>query len=58
MPNHRELHDHHRQAKNQQEQQVDQHKGRPTVLPCDVREAPHVSQTDGTSRGDEHEAQA
>ena len=57
-PAHRELHDHHRQAKNQQKQQVDQHKGRPTVLPCDVREAPHVSQADGTSRGDEHEAQA
>ena len=57
-PAHGQLHHHNRQAQNHQEQQIQQHKGRPAVLPRDVGKAPHVAQSNGAARRDKHKAQA
>ena len=56
-PAHGKLHGHDGQAHDDQEQQIDQHKGRAAVLPHDVGEPPDVAQADGAPGRDEHKAQ-
>ena len=43
----RKLHDDNRKAQAQQAGQIDQHEGRASVSTDDIRETPHVSQSDG-----------
>ena len=44
-------------AQNEQKYEINQYKGSTAVFPCDVREFPHIPQTDGTACGNEQEAQ-
>ena len=54
---HGELHDHDGQPQNDQEQQIDQHKGRSAVFARDVGKAPYIAQADGAPGGDQDESQ-
>ncbi len=55
-PAHGQLHDHHRQAQDHQEQQIDEHKGPAAILTGDIGEPPHISQPDGTACRDQQKA--
>ena len=57
-PAHGQLHHHDGQTQNDQKQQIQQHKSRSAIFPCDIGKAPHVAQADGAARRDEHKAQA
>ena len=53
---HSKLHAQHRQPKNGQKQQIDQHEQTAAVLSHQPRELPHVADADGTAGADEQES--
>ena len=57
-PAHGKFHDHDRHAEDDKKDQIDDDKGGAAVFSRDVRKAPHVSQADGASCGNEDEAEA
>src|SRR5699024_9391072 len=54
---HRKLHDHDRESQHDQADQIDQHKSRPAILPGNVRETPHIPQTNGTPCRNQNKSQ-